>query len=40
LRVRFRELIRKEVAETVSEPAEVADELKYLIAVVSHQPSH
>ena len=40
LRVRFRELIRKEVAETVSEPAEVAGELKYLIAVVSHQPSH
>lgn len=33
LRTRFRELIRAEVAATVDEPAEVADELRHLIAV-------
>ena len=37
LRVRFRELIRKEVAQTVSDPQEVGQELQYLITVVSHQ---
>ena len=35
LRVRFRELIREEVRETVSQPSEVSDELHYLIDVVS-----
>lgn len=36
LRVRFRELIRAEVAATVGDPAEVADELRHLIAVVGN----
>jgi len=35
LRVRFRELIRAEVAETVSSPSEISQELQYLISVVS-----
>jgi len=35
LRVRLRELIRAEVAATVNDPAEVADELHHLIAVAS-----
>ncbi|MBI2927224.1 MAG: sigma-70 family RNA polymerase sigma factor [Verrucomicrobia bacterium] len=35
LRQRFRELLRAEVAHTVSSPAEIDDELRYLIAVVS-----
>lgn len=30
---RFRELIRAEVAATVNDPADVADELRHLIAV-------
>lgn len=34
LRARFRELIRAEVAATVGDHAEVADELRHLIAVV------
>lgn len=35
LRGRFRELIRAEVAATVHDPAEVAEELRHLIAVAS-----
>jgi RNA polymerase sigma-70 factor (ECF subfamily) len=35
LRARFREIIRAEVVATVNEPAEVADELNHLIAIVS-----
>jgi RNA polymerase sigma-70 factor (ECF subfamily) len=35
LRARFRELIRSEVAATVNDPAEVADELRHLIATVA-----
>lgn len=35
LRARFRELIRSEVAATVNEPAEVAEELRHLITVAS-----
>jgi RNA polymerase sigma-70 factor (ECF subfamily) len=33
LRSRFRELIRAEIAATVNDPAEIADELRHLIAV-------
>lgn len=35
LRVRFRELIRAEVASTVNDPGEVTEELRHLIAVAS-----
>jgi RNA polymerase sigma-70 factor (ECF subfamily) len=35
LRARFRELIRAEVAATVSDPNETAEELRHLIAIVS-----
>ena len=35
LRVRFRELIRSEVAATVHDAAEVGDELRHLIAIAS-----
>ena len=35
LRVRFRELIRAEVAATVHDPADAADELRHLIAIAS-----
>ena len=35
LRVRFRELIRGEILSTVSDPSDVADELRHLIAIVS-----
>lgn len=35
LRARFRELIRAEIAATVSDPAEVADELRHLIKIAS-----
>lgn len=35
LRVRLRELIRAEIAATVNDPAEAADELRHLIAVAS-----
>ena len=35
LRVRLRELIRAEVAATVNDPTEIADELRHLIAVAS-----
>jgi RNA polymerase sigma-70 factor (ECF subfamily) len=35
LRMRFRELIRTEVAATVHDPSEVGDEIRHLIAVAS-----
>ncbi|MCF7731945.1 MAG: hypothetical protein K9N23_09660 [Akkermansiaceae bacterium] len=35
LRVRFRELIRNEIAATVHDPTEVADELRHLIAIAA-----
>lgn len=35
LRTRYRERLRREVAQTVAEPGEVDEELRYLIAVVS-----
>lgn len=35
LRARFRELIRAEVAATVNDPTEAADELRHLIAIAS-----
>lgn len=35
LRTRFRELIRAEVAATVNDPADAADELRHLIAIAS-----
>jgi DNA-directed RNA polymerase specialized sigma24 family protein len=35
LRTRFRELIRAEVGATVNDAAEVADELRHLIAIAS-----
>lgn len=35
LRARFRELIRAEIAATVNDPADVADELRHLIAIAS-----
>jgi DNA-directed RNA polymerase specialized sigma24 family protein len=34
MRLRYRELVREEVAHTVNDPAEVEDEIRYLIAVV------
>lgn len=35
LRARFRELIRAEIATTVNDPSDIADELRHLIAVAS-----
>ena len=35
LRSRFRELIRAEIAATVNDPADIADELRHLIAVAA-----
>lgn len=35
LRQRFRELVRAEIAETVSDPREVDDEIRHLLAVIS-----
>jgi RNA polymerase sigma-70 factor (ECF subfamily) len=35
LRLRYRELVREEVAHTVADPAEIDTELRYLIAVLS-----
>ncbi len=35
LRQRYRELLREEIAQTVSRPDEVEDEMRYLFAVVS-----
>jgi RNA polymerase sigma-70 factor (ECF subfamily) len=37
LRSRFRELIRGEIAATVNDPADIADELRHLIAVAARQ---
>jgi RNA polymerase sigma-70 factor (ECF subfamily) len=36
LRERYRELLREEVANTVSEPGELEDELRHLVAVLRH----
>jgi RNA polymerase sigma-70 factor (ECF subfamily) len=35
MRARYRQLVREEVAHTVADPAEVNDEARYLIAVIS-----
>jgi len=35
IRHRFGEVLRAEVAQTVADPAEVEDELRYLFSVVS-----
>jgi RNA polymerase sigma-70 factor (ECF subfamily) len=35
MRQRYSELVREEVAQTVSRPAEVDEEIRYLIGVVS-----
>ena len=35
LRKRFRELVRAELAQTVFSPAEVGEELRYLVEVLS-----
>lgn len=37
LRSRFRELIRAEISATVNDPADIAEELRHLIAVASSQ---
>lgn len=36
LRKRFRQLVREEVAQTVNDPADVQEELKYLVEVLAH----
>ena len=36
LRKRYRELVRLEIAQTVATPAEIEEEVRYLIAVLSH----
>lgn len=38
LRARFRELIRAGIAETVNDPADAADELRHLVAIVASAP--
>jgi len=35
LRQRYRELVRAEIAETVASPADIDDEMRYLLAVVT-----
>jgi DNA-directed RNA polymerase specialized sigma24 family protein len=35
LRARFRELLRAEIAATVADPAEIADELRHLVAIAA-----
>jgi RNA polymerase sigma-70 factor (ECF subfamily) len=35
LRRRFREILREEISHTVSDPAEVQDEIRYLLAIVA-----
>jgi hypothetical protein len=35
LRKRFRELVKAEIAQTVDDPAQVQDELRYLLEVLS-----
>jgi len=37
MRKRYRELLRQEIADTVSDPAEVEDELRYLAAVLTRK---
>jgi RNA polymerase sigma-70 factor (ECF subfamily) len=37
LRARFRELIRAEIASTLGDPADAADELRHLIAIASRE---
>lgn len=39
LRQRYRQLLREEIAQTVAEPGEVEEELRYLIAVVAGSAS-
>ncbi len=34
LRQRYRELVREEIAHTVADPAEIDEEIRYLIAVI------
>jgi RNA polymerase sigma-70 factor (ECF subfamily) len=34
LRQRYRQLLREEIAQTVATPAEIEDELRYLVAVL------
>lgn len=38
MRKRFREVVRREIAETVGDEAEAQDELRYLLEVLSRQP--
>jgi RNA polymerase sigma-70 factor (ECF subfamily) len=38
LRKRYRELVRLEIAQTVATPAEIEEEVRYLIGVLSHSP--
>jgi hypothetical protein len=35
MRSRYRELVREEVANTVNDPNEIDDEIRYLITVIS-----
>ena len=35
LRKRFRELVKAEIAQTVDDPAQVQDELRYLLEVLA-----
>jgi RNA polymerase sigma-70 factor (ECF subfamily) len=35
LRKRFRELVKAEIAQTVDDPAQIQDELRYLLEVLS-----
>jgi len=37
LRRRFRELVKAEIAQTVGDPAQVAEELRYLVEVLAQQ---
>jgi len=39
LRKRYRDLFRQEIADTVSDPAEVESELRYLAAVLTRKRS-
>ncbi len=38
LRKRFREVVRAQIAQTVDEPAQVQEELRYLVDVLAHSP--
>jgi hypothetical protein len=37
LRKRFRDLVKRELSQTVSDPALVAEELRYLVAVLARR---